>query len=60
MACSPECYQKYMRRIEMARNKPMESIKNDILESISEEAAAAVKPKTRKKKAENIEDTDEN
>ncbi len=43
----------------MARNKPMESIKNDILESISEEAAA-VKPKTRKKKAENIEDTDEN
>ncbi len=42
----------------MARNKPMESIKNDILESISEEAA--VKPKTRKKKAENIEDTDEN
>lgn len=59
MACSPECYQEYMRRIEMARNKPVELVKDDVLESISEEAAT-VKLKTRKKKTENIEDTDEN
>lgn len=54
MACSPECYQEYMRRIEKSRSKPVEIVENSIPEEI-----VTTKPKTRKKKTENIENTDE-
>lgn len=54
MACSPECYQEYMRRIEKSRSKPVEIVENSIPEEI-----VTIKPKTRKKKTANIENTDE-
>lgn len=50
MACSPECYKEYMRRIKAARDKSITSF-----ESASSEKSIADKIKVRKKKTEQTE-----